>query len=223
MAISTELNNLVAETDDSEITAVIAPKQLLESAQLNTQVPRSVHAGRLEGCYSCQEGSKVNISCYSAISWTDVLCAHRIFSLECGPSNQLITVKIVRHGSGQFKVLYYVWWSEHLGSSKRHLVLSDIQQLGQLVLSKCHPTSPASRLVQRPTSSGPHSIRNCHLAHSTHDSRCVYSSSSHLLTYLLGPAVVLSPLSGGATSRIIRTLYHGAGPVSSEASSRVCA
>lgn len=111
MAISTELNNVVAETDDSKISVIIASQQLLESTHLNTQIPCSVHASRLEGCYSCQQGSRVNVSCYSAIpSWTTVVCAHRISSIEAVPltTRRQWESRSIRHWSIQGATQYVV-------------------------------------------------------------------------------------------------------------------
>ncbi|KAK6032146.1 zinc knuckle [Ostertagia ostertagi] len=94
-SILREANTIIAETDQRETTVVITSKQRFEGAHLNIDTPCTIQAGILEGCYSCHQGSQISIACYSSIpSWTTIVCAHHIFSIECSPANRTSTIKI---------------------------------------------------------------------------------------------------------------------------------
>ncbi|KAK6062262.1 hypothetical protein COOONC_00061 [Cooperia oncophora] len=95
IALSSRNSTVIAESDESEIILAITSHMRLDDAHLRIKTPCAVQAGSLEGCYNCKQGSKVNISCHTyQPSWTTIVCEHNIFSIECSPDNKTTTVKM---------------------------------------------------------------------------------------------------------------------------------
>ncbi|KAK6032577.1 hypothetical protein OSTOST_01244 [Ostertagia ostertagi] len=95
VTLARQKNTVIAESDESEIVVLIKSQRRLDSAHLNINAPCTITTGRLEGCYNCEHGSRINISCYAPVaSWTTIACAQELFSIECGPENKTTEVKI---------------------------------------------------------------------------------------------------------------------------------
>ncbi|VDL84707.1 unnamed protein product [Nippostrongylus brasiliensis] len=77
-----------------EITVLVESNIVQDSAEYVVQQKCQITIGNIEGCYSCQEGATVNISCRAETStWTIIQCEDDVISVECGP--ETITSAVV--------------------------------------------------------------------------------------------------------------------------------
>ncbi|CAJ0606944.1 unnamed protein product [Cylicocyclus nassatus] len=86
--INVEGNDVYAFSKEAEITLAIQSNLMIGGAQYVIDQPCKISAGKIKGCYSCNEGAKIELSCEAVEdSWVTVQCEHHVFSIECGPTN----------------------------------------------------------------------------------------------------------------------------------------
>ncbi|CAJ0605054.1 unnamed protein product [Cylicocyclus nassatus] len=78
-------NSIVTRTQEAEVTIKIESKLLLDSGHYTLDQECQVSVTNVTGCYDCQEGATISISCLTEIdAWLTIRCGAHTFPVECG-------------------------------------------------------------------------------------------------------------------------------------------
>lgn len=86
-------DDLFLTTDEGEITILVNSKIMLDSADFILEQECEILLSNLTGCYNCQEGAHLEVSCHTnKPAWITLMCGENTFPIECGPSKNTSTV-----------------------------------------------------------------------------------------------------------------------------------
>ncbi|CAJ0601339.1 unnamed protein product [Cylicocyclus nassatus] len=78
-------NSIVTSTQEAEVTIKIESKLLLDSGHYTLDQECQASVTNVTGCYDCQEGATISISCLTEIdAWLTIRCGAHTFPVECG-------------------------------------------------------------------------------------------------------------------------------------------
>ncbi|VDK43992.1 unnamed protein product [Cylicostephanus goldi] len=78
-------SSIVTTTQEAEVTVKIESKLLLDSGHYTLDQECKVSVTNVTGCYDCQEGATIFISCLTEIdAWLTIKCGAHTFPVECG-------------------------------------------------------------------------------------------------------------------------------------------
>ena len=88
-------NSVTASSDIGEVTVLVESNLLIDSAEFIIEQTCEISALNMTGCYSCQAGARVNITCRTAShTWITIDCGDQAFAIECDAKGKKSEVRL---------------------------------------------------------------------------------------------------------------------------------
>ncbi|KHJ85052.1 integrase core domain protein, partial [Oesophagostomum dentatum] len=95
MELTAVNNSITAASDIGEVTVLVESNLLIDSSEFIIEQKCEINALNLTGCYSCQAGARINITCQTTShTWITIDCGDQAFAVECDAKGKKSEIRL---------------------------------------------------------------------------------------------------------------------------------